>query len=53
MKNVNKSYYKKGGRYNMFGILSAIVGLGLRGVCGVHNYIDNNQQQYIYTFLYM
>lgn len=27
----------------MFGILSAIVGLGLRGVCGVHNYIDNQE----------
>ena len=27
----------------MFGILSAIVGLGLRGICEVHNYYDNKE----------
>lgn len=27
----------------MFGIISAVLGLGLRGVCEVHNYIDNQE----------
>lgn len=27
----------------MIGILTAITGLGLRGICGVHNYIDNKE----------